>query len=946
MFKKLIGFVLVIVVTAGIAVGAELDAEIRRLQNTESMRYLGAPSVTSEPSQLTPSSGSDAELLLKMQEKRKQEQQLGQQEYLNPEFEKRRIVIGEEQAVRRIADKEKNRLLVTGESGDGLVKLTWKVLKMPGRTDDQILRFTIRYGVESEKLIKSVSVGGAHEYILRELKNYQPYYVQIIAMDLNQLVLYKSDELQVTPLPQDVQGSRIEKAFARAPLTLLEKTEQEPFERGLKQFGYNFFSNSAQMAQSLDMLPATDEYLLGPGDTLKLSLWGSVNIQHELTVDRNGEVLIPRVGSVRVWSLSFARAKDVINAAIARYFRNYEMNLSIIRLRTIQVYVVGEVEAPGSYPISSMATVINALAAAGGPSRNGSLRSIKVTRGSQTIESVDLYDILLTGDRGKDLKLQNGDMIFVPVIGPVAAVAGEVRRPAIYELKGHVSLDQVLQMAGGLTASGYTGHIQLERLDNNARIVKDYVSVSGKFDETIAGTELQDRDMIKVFSVQSAARQVVSLRGNVQRPGEYQFKSGMRLVDLIPSSQVLLPESYLDSVEVTRVSPPEYRRELVTVSLRRAFEGSDADNIRLQEYDIIKIFSRWQMEEKPRVALDGAVVNPGVYEFFPGMTVRDLVTVGGSLKRNAFLGQAELSRVLISGDKAEARRISLDLGLAMTGDAAHNLSLQCDDVLIVRSVANWQDSTDKFVTLKGEVRFPGSYSLARGEKLGSLIARAGGFTDKAYLKGSKFTRRSVKEIQQKRMDEIIIKTENDILQKQSSVAAVASTKEELEATKATLESLQRKVDKLKTLKAEGRIVINLEEVKAGVDNNADIVLEGGDEIEIPVQPSVVTVLGYVYNPSSFVYSPSQNVQDYLNMTGGPVASADPSEIYVVRVDGSVLSRQQSFFGSFMSTKLDPGDTVIVPQRFEKVAWIRDLKDITQILANAAVFAGTIILGFR
>lgn len=946
MFQLLIGFVLAIVVTFDIAFGAELDAELRRIQNAESMQYLGDSSATLDRSPRMPASGSDAELLLKMQEKRRQELPLGQQDNLISEFDKRRIVSGDEQSFTRTADKDKNRVMVTGESGDGLVKLTWKILKMPGRTDDQILWFTIRYGVEADKLIKSVSVGGVHEYVLRELKNHQPYFVQIVARDLNQIVLFKSDILQVTPLPQDVQGSRIEKAFARAPVTLLDKTEQEPFERGLKQFGYNFFSNSAQMAQSLDMLPATDEYLLGPGDAMKLSLWGGVNSVQELTVDRNGEILIPRVGSIRVWSLTFSKAKEVINAAIARYFRNYEMNLSIVRLRNIQVYIVGEVEAPGSYPISSMATVINALAAAGGPSRNGSLRNIKVTRGSQTLESVDLYDILLTGDRGKDLKLQNGDMIFVPVIGPVAAVAGEVRRPAIYELKGNVSLAQILQMAGGLTANGYTGQIQLERLDNNARVVKDYASVAGKLDETIAGTEIQDRDMIKIFPVQLAARQVVSLRGNVQRPGEYQFKAGMRLVDLIPSTQLLLPESYLDSVEVTRVAPPEYRREFISVSLRRAFEGSDANNIYLQEHDIVKVFSRWQMEEKPKVSLDGAVVNPGVYEFFPGMTVRDLITVGGSLRRNAFLGQAELSRVVISGDKAEAKRIPLDLGLAMAGDSVQNLSLQSDDVLIVRSVANWQDSTDKFVTLKGEVRFPGTYSLARGEKLSSLIKRAGGFTDKAYLKGAKFTRRSVKEIQQKRMDEIIIKTERDILQKQSSVAAVASSKEELEATKVTLESLQREVGKLKTLKAEGRVVISLEEVKDGVDNNIDIVLEGGDEVEIPVHSSVVSVLGYVYNPNSFVYSSDRDVQDYLNMTGGPVASADPSEIYIVRVDGSVLSRQQSFFGTFMSNKLNPGDTVIVPQRFEKVAWIRDLKDITQILANTAIFAGTIMLGLR
>lgn len=949
MCQKLLVLLIFLIVTTSGAVAAELDTDLRSLQSAEGLSRYGTSSATIDRSQQAPISGSDSELILKMQElKRKQAQQP------NLLLEESNLgITGQRQsnqdlsAQQRRVDREKQQVVVTTEPGDGLVKLTWKVMNIPGRTDDQALRFTIRYGIESEKLIKTIQVGGDHEYVLRELKNYQPYYVQVVVMDLNQMVLYKSEELRVTPLPSNAQGSRIEKSFARPPLTLLDKTELEPFDRGLKQFGYNFFSNSAQMSQALDTLPATDEYLLGPGDTLKLSLWGSVNVQHELAVDRNGEVLVPRVGSVRVWSLTFAKAREAINSAISRYYRNYEMNLSMGRLRTIQVYVVGEVEAPGSYPISSMATVINALAAAGGPSRNGSLRNIKITRGNQILETADLYDMLLTGDRSKDLRLQNGDTIFVPVIGPVAAIAGEVRRPAIYELKGKATLAEVLQMAGGVAANGYTGRIQLERLvDNEARIVKDFTSEAGKLNEALTSLEIQDRDMVKVFPVQAATRQVVSLKGNALRTGEYQLKAGMRLSDLIPSAQVLLPESYLDSVEITRMSPPEYRRELITVNLRRVFEGSEADNIRLQEQDSVKVFSRWEMEEKPKVAVNGAVVNPGVYEFYPGMSVRDLVTAGGSPKRNAYFDMAELSRIIITGDKAESRRIPLNLGRALAGDPTQNIPLQSDDVLIVRGITDWHEATDKFVNLKGEVRFPGIYSLARGEKLSSVIARAGGYTEKAYLRAAKFTRRSVREMQQKRMDEISIKAEQDIIQKQAALAATASSKEELEATKAALDGLQKGVDQLKSLRAEGRVVIRLNEIEEMKGSSSDMILEGGDELEVPLRPSVVTVLGYVYNQNSFIYQPNQDVDDYLQKTGGPVAAADKSEMYVVRSDGSVYSRQQSFMGSFLSSAMEPGDTLVVPQKLEKVAWLRDLKDITQILANSAIVAGTIILGLR
>src|SRR6266571_2901931 len=731
---------------------------------------------------------------------------------------------------------KKPAIVLKSEPGDGLVKLSWILLS---KSDDRDLRFTIRYGIESEKYTRTVAVGNGTEYVLRDLKNLQPYFIQVTALDRDQKALFKSEELRVIPLPFDAQGSRIERAFAKTSPTMLDKIEPEPMRRELKQFGYDFFRNSAQLTSAIDAMPVGANYILGPGDVVNLTAWGAVNLRQELTVDRNGELMIPKVGPVRVWGLPFDKAKTAVGEAMSRYFRNYEMSLTLGKLRTIQVYVVGEVEAPGNYPVSSLATVINALAAAGGPSNNGSLRGVRVTRAGQTVAAVDLYDMLLSGDRNKDVQLQNGDTIFVPVIGPVVAVAGEVRRPAIYELNGRTTIPDVLKMAGGVAASGSLGRVQIERLENNSgRIVLDFVPKAGTLEAELGNVEIRDRDMVKVFPVQAAVRQVVMAKGNVQQAGEYQFRPGMRLTDLIPSTQVLLPESYLDSVEITRISPPDFRREVITVSLRRALAGNQTDNLLLQEQDTVKVFSRWEMEEKPQVAVNGAVVNPGPYDFSPGMSVRDLVTAAGSVKRNAFLDQAELSRIVISGDKAQSSRLQLDLGKALAGDPAHNLPLQSDDVLIVRGVSDWQDATDKFVTLKGEVRFPGVYSVARGEKLSSVIARAGGFTEKAYLRGAKFTRRSVREMQQKRMDEISIKSERDIQQKQASLAAVASSKEELEATKSALEGLQKGVAQLKSLKAEGRVIIQLSDIETFKGSSYDVTLEGGDELEIPLRPSV------------------------------------------------------------------------------------------------------------
>lgn len=855
---------------------------------------------------------------------------------------------------------QRSQVLLMPEPGDGLVKLTWRLVNPPAMQAEQRVRYVLRVGMESRKVLKTIQLGGQDSYVLRGLTNYQPYFVELVALDREQNQVFKSEELRVVPVPVTELGSRIERSFARKNLTLLDKFEPEPFRRELKQFGYDFFRNSLQLAAAIETLPAGADYQFGPGDVLQLSMWGTINARYELTVDRNGDIVIPKVGVVRVWGLNVEQARSQVNSAIGRSFRNYEFNLTLGRLRSIQVFVVGEVETPGSYPVSSLSTVINALASAGGPTGNGSLRNIRVTRGGQVLAQVDLYDMLLSGDRSKDLRLQSGDTIFVPIIGPVAAVAGEVRRPAIYELKGKTVLPELLAMAGGVAASGYTGRIQVERLaDNRSRVALDYEPKGESLEKALGGVEIRDRDMVKVFPMQDAMRQIVSLKGNVVHPGEYQLRPNMHLLDLIPSTNELLPESYLDSVEITRLTPPDYRRELITVSLRRALAGNAADNPLLQEQDTVKVFSRWEKEERPKVGVNGAVVNPGVYDFYPGMSVRDLVTAAGSAKRYAYLERAELSRIIVNSEKAESTRMQLDLGKALAGDPQHNLLLQGDDVLIVRSVTDWIDATDKFVKLKGEVRFPGVYSVARGERLSSVIARAGGYTDKAYLRGAKFTRRSARIIQQKRMDEVIARTERELLQKQAAASTIAASRDELEATRSSLDTMLRQLELLKSKKAEGRIVISLARLEELTKSNFDLEVEGGDELEIPARPGSVNVLGQVYNPTSFVYLPERNIDAYLQLAGGATNDAEAAEMYVIRADGSVYSRQQSAFGikwneegrrwsfgSFLSAELEPGDTLVVPQKIDRIAWVREIKDLTQILANVALTAGTIYAVFK
>jgi len=516
-------------------------------------------------------------------------------------------------------------------------------------------------------------------------------------------------------------------------------------------------------------------------------------------------------------------------------------------------------------------------------------------------------------------------------------------------------------VAGGVAATGSTARIQVERVaNNNSRVALDFEPKDGSLDAALGTVQILDRDMIKVFPVQEATRQVVSLKGNVVRPGEYQYRKGMRLSDLIPDFQALLPESYLQSVEITRLAPPDFHKEILTANLVRAVAGNGTDNILLQEQDTVKVFSRWEMEEKPQVSVNGAVVNPGTYNYYPGMTVRDLITAAGSPKRNAFLETGELSRIVIVGDKANPSRLSLDLVKALAGDPQHNLALQSDDVLIVRSVTDWFDASDKFIKLKGEVRFPGVYSVARGEKLSSVITRAGGFTERAYLRGAKFLRRSVKEAQQKRMEEIIVKTEKDVLQKQAALTSLAASRDELEATKASLDALMKSLERMKELKAEGRVVLRLAAVDELQKSNYDVVIEGGDELEIPARPSVVNVMGQVFNSVSLVYLPeASDVESCLRLAGGVTSDAETDEIYIIKAEGTVCSGQQSSFGphwsdesrrwgfgSFTSSMLEPGDTLVVPQKIERIAWLREIKDITTIMSQIALTAGTVLIGLR
>jgi len=766
-----------------------------------------------------------------------------------------------------------------------------------------------------------------------------------------------SDDERLPDETEDV--SAIEQSLLTEEITK-DSSQPLPYRvKRLNQFGYNFFKPSAEGFSPLTDIPVGPDYVVGPGDILILNLWGTVEGTYELEVSRSGEIFLPRIGNIKVWGVTFGEMQNLLKNSLAKIYKDFGLNVTMGKLRIMKVFVVGEVRAPGDYNLSSLSTVINALSAAGGPIKTGSLRSIQIKRAGKVVETVDLYEFFLYGDKSRDIRLQPGDTIFVPVIGRVAGISGNVKRPAIYELKNEQNLSDLIGLAEGFLPTGYLQRVQLSRVSaHEKKVVADFnLDPKGKeksLEEIMKAIKIQDMDLVKIYPIDKTLRDHVRLSGYVLRPGDYALKPGMRLSDLLPLDN-LLPEYYRDAAELTRLYPPDYHPEKRYVNLAKALSGDSESNLELKEFDEVRVFSRWDMEEMPTVWVNGEVQNPGEYRLFDNMTVRDLVMAAGNLKITAYKKFAELSRIEQSGETVTSFPITINLEEAIKGAEAENLVLLPFDELSVRKIPNWVEEMDRHVTLDGEVKFPGIYPIYKGEKLSSVIERAGGFTENAYLAGAKFTRESVRETQQKRMDEVIARAEQEILKKQGELAALAASKEELEATKASLDGLQKGLDKLKSAKAEGRMVLQLAQLPEFTKSDYNLELMGGDELLVPKTPSEVTVLGQVYNPTSLVYMRGKNADYYLNKSGGATRDAEENDMYIVKADGTVVSRQQSslgfnwnddtkswYFGSFLSTQMQPGDTLVVPQKMERIAWMREIKDIASILGNIALTAGVIV----
>ena len=502
-----------------------------------------------------------------------------------------------------------------------------------------------------------------------------------------------------------------------------------------RRFGSGTFQFGTGNVNQLPMdMPAGPDYVLGPGDSVVVNMWGVESARLERLIDRQGQIALPEAGTVAVSGLTMSQAQSAIQQALRTQFQNEHVELSLGRVRTVRIYVVGDVQRPGAYDVSSLSTALNALYAAGGPTSRGSLRTLKHYRGAQLIREIDLYDLLLHGVRSDLERLLPGDTILVPPVGAQVTVAGMVRRPAIYELKGEQNLDEVLALAGGLLVSASLEEVRVERVEAHDRRTTLSVRVpdgAQESDAALRAFHVQDGDNVTVAPILPYDNEVVYLDGHVFRPGPHAWHEGMTVNDLLRSYKDVMPEpaSY---AEVIRLDPPDLRPETITFDLSELLIGNDP--IALQPFDVVRVFGRYEIDP-PKVSIHGEVNRPGEYPMSEGMTVSGLVRMAGGFRRSAYRKEADLSSYVIENDeKVLVKHSVVDIAKALDGDKSADVALQPGDVVGIRQMTGWQD-IGASVTIDGEVRFPGTYGIEEGERLSSVLERAGGLRDDAYPAG-------------------------------------------------------------------------------------------------------------------------------------------------------------------------------------------------------------------
>jgi len=678
-------------------------------------------------------------------------------------------------------------------------------------------------------------------------------------------------------------------------------------------FGASLFTGVPSTFAPVDNIPVSPDYVIGPGDELRVQVYGQVNQQGTFVVDRNGDVAYPNVGTVHVAGVRYAQLEGFLQSQLGRVYRNFELTVNLGQLRSIQVFVVGGARRPGSYTVSSLSTLLNALFASGGPTPQGSLRDIQVQRSGGTVVHFDLYDLLLHGDKSKDVPLAPGDVIFIPAVGQQVAVMGSVNVPAIYEIKPGATVNQLLELAGGRTSVALAGQVRLERIfEHTMRSIIDVNLAQGQ------DPALMNGDIVTVGSITDRYKDAVTLRGNVGFPGRYVWHPGMRIRDLVPNVEQLVTRDYFRRRNALGNANVDYLPPAAVGSLQ--LRGSDA----ARQADGATLTGEAATSSKGGNSVGAALTSSS--NVFPATT--DVVLSAPDVDWNYAvverLNPLTLATTLIPF--APGR-------LFKQGDESQNLELQTGDVVTFFSTADLKVPTSqqtRFVRLEGEFIASGVYSVAEGETLRQLLQRAGGLTPDAYLYGSEFTRQSTRRVQQQRLNEYAdnLEAQTSAFAAQGNARAI-SERDGQATTAAAIESRQN-IARLRRLVPLGRIVLQLKPDSRGVDSVPDLALEDGDRFVVPRVPATVSVEGQVYSSNAFVFERGRKEHDYLRQAGGPDREADRGRTFILRADGSVYSKQ---YGNVDRAAIFPGDTIVVPPQLERRAFLRNLLDLSAIIGQ-------------
>ncbi|WP_263417609.1 SLBB domain-containing protein [Terriglobus albidus] len=707
--------------------------------------------------------------------------------------------------------------------------------------------------------------------------------------------------------------------------------------RSLKRFGSEvFLRRNSQNAQTTPDIaadvPLGPEYVLGVGDNLTIALWGSVSQNLQRTIDREGKIVLPEAGAIEVAGISLEKAKLMVADRLRTQFRDIQVELSVARPRNIRIYVVGDVQRPGAYELTSVSSPLSALYAAGGPTAVGSLRILRHYRGTRLLDEIDLYDFMLHGVRS-EIRLQSGDTLLVPPSGPQVWIDGAIKRPAIYELKGNTAVSTLVEDAGGPAPSAETSQIRIER------ITPDHQRETVAYDLRTTQEKpfyLRDGDRLFVGSVLPYSSRVIYTEGHLVRPGRTAYRDGMRITDVLHSYQDLLPEP-ADRGEIVRLQAPDLRPSTIEFSVSEALAGNI--DLMLQPFDTIRVFGRYEADA-PRVTIAGEVLRPGIYPLSEGMTAADLVRTAGGFKRDALLEAADLtSYQIVNGNRVVSQRSSIPIGAAVTTrKGSSDVVLRPGDVLTIHQIAGWNDIAAS-ITVEGEVSYPGSYGIQQGERLSSILKRAGGFRETAYPAGAVLIREEVRVLEEKTRQELIRQIETS-----SSAArlAPAVSANDQSSTLQIIQAQQEQVlSRLKNQPAVGRLVIHISNDIASWEGTAvDIEVRAGDVLRIPKRPGFVLVNGQVYNATAITFAEGKAAGWYLRRAGGVTEVANEKQIFIIRANGSVVGRDSGFLPrSVLSTKLNPGDVVVVPQKIlgASLFW-RNLLTTAQLASSIAITA--------